>query len=500
MRRLAWIAVGIAGTALVGCGPEETTSLGCGDPALLGVDEECGVWVSASLGSDDNPGTPAAPMASLSAAVLKADGRQNRVYACGELWTEPLVLPSGVSLFGGFDCKDDWRHGGKDHRSAIETGPGEVPLRTEGELGHMEVADFRFQSADAAEPGGSSIAVMVTDDDVVQFRRCTLFAGRGADGLDGERLDELAATGATGNSGANACSAPEGAGGEPIETDCGPGAISQGGKGGAGGLTLATDGEAGLPPPPGEKDPSSPDDGDGGKGQTDSTACTNGEQGDNGADGEPADEVPGAQRLGSVSRDGFKGTDGEDGKPGAPGQGGGGGGGSRGSVACGAATPGGAGGGSGGGGGCGGKGGKGGKAGGSSFAILILGEASQVRFEACDLQVSKGGDGGDGAPGQPGGNSGKPGLGGAAPFPLEPGCHGGYGGYGGDGSPGRGGNGGHSVFIAYQSFSSLGIWSNTTFEGEPLAGKGGESPWGILRGLPGDQSAPPHNLTIGFQE
>jgi hypothetical protein len=107
------------------------------------------VWVSASLGSDDNPGTRAAPLASLSAAVLKADGRQQRVYACGELWTEPLVLPSGVWLFGGFDCADEWRHGGKDHRSAIETAPGQVPLRTEGELGHMEVADFRFQSADA---------------------------------------------------------------------------------------------------------------------------------------------------------------------------------------------------------------------------------------------------------------------------------------------------------------------------------------------------------------
>jgi hypothetical protein len=169
-------------------------------------------------------------------------------------------------------------------------------------------------------------------------------------------------------------------------------------------------------------------------------------------------------------------------------------------AACGAATPGGAGGGSGGAGGCGGKGGRGGQAGGSSFAILILGGTSDVNYESCDLWVAKGGDGGDGAPGQPGGAGGEPGEGGAAAGTLQAGCPGGKGGNGGKGGGGRGGNGGHSVFIAYRSFSGEGIWPNTTFQGDPYAGNGGEGGDNAPDGIPGSRSNPPNNLTIGFQQ
>jgi hypothetical protein len=76
------------------------------------------------------------------------------VYACGDLWTEPLLLPSDVSLFGGFDCANEWKYGGKEHRSRIETGAGAGAAPTEGDLGiKMVVADFRFEAADADGAG-----------------------------------------------------------------------------------------------------------------------------------------------------------------------------------------------------------------------------------------------------------------------------------------------------------------------------------------------------------
>jgi hypothetical protein len=482
MRWLGWFAAGVVAMSLVGCGPEETAILGCGDPSVGGVDEDCGVWVSASLGSDDGPGTRAAPMASLSAAVLKAREAQKDVYACGDVWTEPLLLPSDVSLYGGFDCASGWKYGGELHRSRIETAPGVVPLETEGKQGLMEILDFAFVAADAVEPGGSSIAVIVAQYDSILFRRCTMVAGRGADGLDGDLVEEPAAAGAAGNPGVDACSSADGPGGEAAETACGPGETSRGGKGGSGGPLAAGDGDAGLPAPAGEKDPSNPADGDGGKGQTANEACTSGEPGANGAGGAHADPSSGDHELGFVSIDGFKGVDGLDGKPGLVGQGGGGGGASRGGAAvCGAAPGGGAGGGSGGAGGCGGQGGKGGRAGGSSFAILALAVGEDIALEYCDLWIASGGDGGDGAPGQPGGAGGEPGNGGSGQGSLQPGCQGGEGGAGGKGGAGGGGRGGHIAHMAFASSVFLGTRLNTTFHGAATAGRGGQG---------GDPNAP----------
>ena len=475
MRWLAWLAMGVVAMVLAGCGPEETAILGCNDPAFGGVEEDCGVWVSASLGSDQNPGTRAAPLASLTAAVQKARDAQKDVYACGELWTDPLVLPSNVSLYGGFDCANDWKYGGQLHRARVETAPGQIPLKTAGDYGLMDVFDFAFIAADAVDPGGSSIAAIVAKYDSVVFRRCTLVAGRGADGLDGELLEEPAAPGAPGSPGADACTTPDGPGGPAVETACAPAETSQGGKGGSGGPLTAADGDPGLPPPPGDKDPTNPADGDPGKGQTAADPCTPGEPGADGANGPHAAKIPPSpEDDGFVSIDGFRGVDGGDGQPGSPAQGGGGGGASRGSAAvCGAATGGGAGGGSGGAGGCGGKAGKGGQAGGSSITVLNLSGSADVDYQQCELWVSEAGDGGDGSPGQPGGAGGLAGSGGIGQDTVQAACQGGKGGTGGRGGAGGGGGGGHSLHIGFRTSYAQGEWPGTTFQGEVDPGRGG---------------------------
>ena len=502
MKWLSLLVVGVAGIGLLGCGPEET-ALSCPDPSDGEVDEGCGVWVSASLGSDDNPGTRAKPMASLTAAAAKAYEKELDVYACGEVWTEPLVLPRDVSLFGGFDCKNGWAHGGLAHRARIETGPGKIPLKTSGEAGQMDVFDFDIWAADAIEPGGSSIAVIIADPGGLHFRRCSIVGGDAQDGLDAELLEDAAAAGAQGNPGVDACTTSEGPGGEATETACGADGSSKGGKGGSGGPTVAGDGEAGLPGPSGEKDPENLADGDGGKGQSGAEACTPGEPGADGLDGDPAEQGPFPERMGRVSIDGFEGMNGGDGKPGAPGHGGGGGGASRGAAAvCGAATPGGAGGGSGGAGGCGGKGGKGGQAGGSSFAVVVLGQPQALAMEWCELWVGRGGNGGDGAPGQPGGSGGASGGGGAAQDTLQPGCQGGKGGAGGKGGGGGGGHAGHAAYIAFRSYAFGDNYPGTTFGGITYGGIGGSggaalAPDGDL----GQGTRPDQGIrSIGFQQ
>src|SRR5262245_31816558 len=98
-----WLVRLVLGAALligtVGCGPGESTGGDpvCPDPKEGDVPEECGIWASVSLGKDDNPGTRAEPVASLSHAVELAAQGPHHVYACGELWTESLALPGNVS-------------------------------------------------------------------------------------------------------------------------------------------------------------------------------------------------------------------------------------------------------------------------------------------------------------------------------------------------------------------------------------------------------------------
>jgi hypothetical protein len=157
----------------VGCGSEETI---CPDPAEGEVEEACGVWVSATLGDDANPGTRAQPVASLQAAAERANLLQvKQIYACGNEWAGPVVLPRSVSLYGGFDCVDRWTYRGASHRGILRAGPGEIPLKTAALAGKYVVADFYIQAADAEVPGGSSIAVLIGSPDEVLFRRSTIW-------------------------------------------------------------------------------------------------------------------------------------------------------------------------------------------------------------------------------------------------------------------------------------------------------------------------------------
>jgi len=471
MEELRYWAIGLVvlgAVAVVGCGTGDTSTAGGGtggtsgtggtggtggsggsgggivcpdDPAAGAVPEACGIWVSVSQGDDANDGRQATPVKTLTHAIELAQTDKNRVYACGETWTESLVVTSGLSLHGGFDCDAGWTYEGEIKRAMIiAPSPRGVTWIGIGEPTRGFFTDFYVESADAVEPGDSSIAGFVRESLLLTALRCEFTAGNGADGVDGDPADVNglpALSGTPGNDGANACSAPLSQGGAAVEIECFPG-LSKGGKGGDSGPLIAASGEAGEPVAAG---------GSGGLGQDVAPACTPGSSGAKGSNG-PAGQG-GGQDLslgyGRLLQQGFVGQSGEDGGLGAPAQGGGGGGATFGSAAvCGAANPGGAAGGSGGAGGCAGKGSGGGRPGGGSFAFATRSDGGVV-LDMIYFRSGKGGKGGNGGAPQLGGAGGAGGKGGNSAGSIEPGCAGGNGATGGRGGIGGGGMGGPSA-------------------------------------------------------
>lgn len=425
-------------------GPTPEPAHCVGDPVAGPLDDRCGIFVSSSLGSDKNGGTQSWPVQSLERAISLATVGPKRIYACAEVFGEPVVLPAGVELWGGLDCANGWNYIGEKQKTTIAPEADTIPLQVETGSERSTVADVRAEAADAAVPSGSSIGVLVRPGAAVEFVRSHIISGAGAPGLDGEDGDsEPAQEGTQGTSGAGACLFVVASGGAPVESMCGD-FVSVGGKGGDGHITFSDAGMDGQPQPV----PNPIGYGRGGHGAGGGVLGCNG--GQNGLGGASGAHGLGGKGPGRISLLGWEGPKGGDGGDGLPGYGGGGGGGTMGGdFACGYGTnKAGAGGGSGGGGGCGGKGAKGGSYGGASIGLLSLGAEVAVRMST--IASGSGGDGGTGGFPQLGGLGGWGGFGGPHLNGAAPGCAGGRGGHGGHGGFGGGGIGGPSIGIAHQ--------------------------------------------------
>jgi hypothetical protein len=387
------------------------------------VGEDCGVFVSSSLGKAGNDGLKGSPFATIQAALDAKKG--TKIYVCAEEMTGSVTLSSGVTMYGGLDCHKGWVYVGGKTKSVLK-GEADKPALVIGkEADGAAVEDFSVQAADAVVSGGSSIGVVV-DQATVMFSRCAVFAGDAKGGDDGVSGGAQEAPGEGGKKGEDAGlmgTSKGGIGG--INAIC----SLLGGDGGSGGLVSNGDGQDGL----------AGDNGNGGTKGTGNTGsgCTNGT---NGGDGMFNAFGPAAKGPGTLAKTGYQGVDGQPGVDGTNAKSGGGGGGSKATV-----TEHGAGGGGGGAGGCGGKHGEGGRAGGSSIALVSL--SAKITFADCKLSAGKAGKGGDGGAGQNGQQGGSAGVGGNSSGPAS-GCDGGKGGKGGNGGNGGGGLGGHSLGIA----------------------------------------------------
>ena len=505
MRALMRVTALVTSIALIGCGSAEAfdepgsvidpgpapsepepTCINV-DPSGAGPNSACGVFVSSTLGSDDNPGTLAKPVRTIARALALALDGARRVYACAELFHEPAEIPAGVELWGGLDCADGWRYVGTTKKTTIAPGePGGIALRFLPGDGLARVIDVRAEAVDGIEPSQSLIAALVLPGASVEIVGSELVAGHGAPGADGEQgggpgAPPEAQAGADGINGSDVCGSSVNQGGASVVTVC-DGIVSTSGKGGNGRETYGEDAGDGEPWPY----PNEMGFGKGGYGQNSGwTQCMSGQVGLAGQDGEHG---LGGVGLGLLTLDGWEGHKGQDGGKGLPGQGGGGGGGVRGPLynECGAGQPkGGASGGSGGAGGCGGEGGKGGGYGGSSIGLISLSDAVTVR--STTITTDNGGNGGRGGIWQGGGAGGRPGAGGWGGIGTSiGGCRGADGGKGGNGGHGGGGLGGMTLGIAHAHEKPPTLDEVTTHTGK--AGKGGlgGSPFVTIPGTTGE--------------
>jgi hypothetical protein len=406
-----------------------------------------GIFVSTS-GDDDNDGTASEPLATISAAVTLAASTGAPIFVCGGTYAEHLVITEdNLEIHGGFACpRGDaaWIYDSAQRPRIAPTTTG-YALRVTNASG-LTVTDLELESADAEEPGESSVAVFMSRSVDVEFTRVWITAGDAMNGVDGTREEsnhfngDLDGKDAMGDDRAllSACTCPDGT-------------MSVGGGGGIGGLAPSAGGAG------------SPDEGAGQPGIV--AACSAGGTGQDGGNATAPPDGPGAMTFGSLTTSGWAPSSGTPGLNGTPGQGGGGG--------AGAATGGGGGGACG---GCGGKGGRAGTGGGASIGLATFRSTVSLRY----VTISTG-DAGDGGAGTGGEEGQRGGIGGDRTGSA---CNGGNGGVGADGAAGGGGAGGISVGILSTSNSTVTAASMTYDIG--MAGDAGPAAMGSTNaGIPG---------------
>ena len=146
------------------------------------VGDDCGLFVSSSLGDDGNAGTKAAPLATITEALSQAAGRP--IYLCAESFDEAVTLAAPTELYGGLDCTSDWAWIGDDTPTALTAAADTIVLSVESSADGTVVADFAITARNAATAGASSIAALV-DRATVSFDRCSFTAGNGVAGAEG---------------------------------------------------------------------------------------------------------------------------------------------------------------------------------------------------------------------------------------------------------------------------------------------------------------------------
>ena len=163
------------------------------EPDTLLVDTNCdgidgdrdgAVFVQKDIGRDDWPGTPEEPMRTLSAAMGRAAQLGLPVYVgtSATPYPGPVVMRSGVSLYGGFDFD---RGLGRRTSAVTRIEGGEIAVHAQGISIRTVLLGFEIRSSDAAIPGRSSYGVWVRDSAALEIRGNTIVSGNGAAGVSG---------------------------------------------------------------------------------------------------------------------------------------------------------------------------------------------------------------------------------------------------------------------------------------------------------------------------
>jgi hypothetical protein len=436
---------GNAGGGGAGGGSCDTTKTPTEESCL--VSDDYAVFVSPD-GDDDNAGSQAAPLASLSKAAEIAGDKF--VLVCSATYDEHVSIAAGVRIYGGFKCTDWSSDAEKPLFKPTTNGPA---LKVDTVADEVLIDNVAFEVGDAATAGETALTAIVNASPKVTLHAVSLKAGKGKTGANGALTEFAFPDAATLNGNPEI---PAGSGGASKKCECQPALSSVGGVGGTP-VDGGQSGSKGLP-----------DHGGGQPGQPGSCVPNGG-----GSDGNAApDQSPasGATLLGAASATGWLAAAGTDGATGEPGQGGGGGA-SRNSAGHG---------GGGGCGGCGGNGGMAGKGGGGSIALLAVN--SPVTVEGSTLTTADAGNGGSGAAGQPGQSD--IGAGGGVVSSINS-CAGGNGGMGAAGGAGGGGAGGISVGIVWKGAKEPSLSADTMITNGKAGTKGTGGEPGTNDGIAG---------------
>jgi hypothetical protein len=429
----------------------------------------------ATTGSDTNPGTQGAPLATLAYAyTVAAANSVTDIYVEEGVYIEVPAFQAGYTVFGGRTLPS-WNEGAGHSTFHVGT------VRASANNIATPTLIRRVEIQTAAQTGPfNSVALQSTNSTVaLRFEECNFIASNAGTGqLGGSGNAGL--NGSAGSNGTNGSCDNEntpGAGGAGGSSPAGcPG--GQGGGGGFAGNNYA--GVAGV-----------------------QGSCTGGNGGAGGLKGDPGTQGQ-AGTPGPVGANGTMGTPGPgtgsfvagdwvpslsgSGTAGTSGLGGGGGGGGGGQYCTFCDDGAGNGGGGGGGGATGGGGGQGARGGYGSFAVLLIN--SSPDFDACFFRTGLGGNGGPGGNGGAGGTGGPGGVGPSfCTGEVGKGGNGGAGGNGGGGGGGAGGTGGPSYGV-YKDGTSSPTLTGATYN-IAMAGNGGV---GGLNGFGGN--APPGNVGL----
>jgi len=416
------------------------------------------IFVAVS-GSDTYPGTMQQPVKTIQKGIQLASVTGKDVYVSRGTYvlTSPLQMVSGVSLYGQFDCTNNWARSNADTTiiSGIQTA-----IFADNMTSDTHIEGFVIRSANATTAGESSYAIRVNGGSAKTIIRFNILkpgsGGNGTIGTNGTS-GQMGSLGS--NGGIGSCDGAEyGIGGLGGYSPCG----QTGGNGGNGGMegdNAGINGGVGFTGTLG---------GNGGSGGDPGSPGQNGYIGTAGANGANGIVSP---LLGTTTSVGiYTPSAGNSGTAGAGGNGGGGagGGGGQGCTFCNNGS--GNGGGGGGGGGCAGTVGTGGTSGGGSFGVFVYNSVAVI--DRNKIITSTGGVGAAGGNGGIGGVGGSGGIGGTTcTGEVGAGGNGGNGGTGGASGSGSGGAGGPSIGIFISGYST--VQADTNYFTLGMGGTGG---------------------------
>ncbi len=460
-----------------------------------GIDgvEAKGIFLSQITGSDGNDGTKKYPVASLSRALELADASavKKNVYIAAGVYNETnLIIPNGVSLYGGYSLYD-WSRADSNEANIYTERFGLVIV---GATAPMVFDHLFLTTTSTGAKGQSYYGFFIQDSgNYVTVRRTTVTVAAGESGSAGT----AGTKGADGGRGSNGYDGPGGSWGGTAGTNTTCPTGTAGGNGGRGGRNDWNNSEPGAAAESGAPGGAAGRNNNGKVGGAGTAGAAVSLFGTHGAGGNSYGVIADYTYMSKTLKI-FVGSPGGNGGAGLPGNGGGGGGGGMAIWKAIANWLNGGGGGGGGAGGCGGTGGYGASGGGGSFGIYCYNSSPTIQYT--NITTGPGGTGGTGGAGGAGGAGGIGGNpGGTECYSGDCSYQGGLGGAGGTGGTGGsgGGGGGGASFCVYRVLAS----SNPSYDSTNVCsygagGTGGSAPGGNgnpgANGESGKINATPH--------